>query len=301
MTITRSMSNISRLILLGLAVLLISGCGVRYAYSQLDWLVPRYVRDFVTLDSIQRAELDARLSDRLQWHCTSELPAYSGFLRDLEQDVLNGGFDSDRLASFAERAESLWRNLLVGIAPDVSGLLATFDADQVAELARRFEERNQKTRTEFLEPDEAERELQRIDRMERRLQRWLGRMNPAQREALAQWSAALEPTTEAWLENRAAWQSRLIALLQEKGESEEVRESLTGLLIAPDAAWPEDYRAAVEHNRDATLRLFARLYELADESQRQRLLRRLNSLAGQFDRVACAAAFAPSATEQVFR
>lgn len=282
------MPSLFRLILIVLAATLVSGCAVRYAYSQLDWLVPRYVRDFVTLDSVQRAALDARLADRLQWHCASELPVYSSFLRELDQSLLNGSMSPAVLEAYAQRAESLWRKLVVALAPDAGDLLATLDAEQIAELSRSFEERNRKARAEFLEPDEAERVAQRIERMERRLQRWLGRMNPAQREALTQWSVTLEPTTEAWLENRVAWQSRLIALLQEEGEPGAVREGLTGLLVAPDAAWPEDYRAAVERNRDKTLTLLVRLYELADEPQRQRLSRRLTSFAGQFDRLACA-------------
>ncbi|MEI2419970.1 DUF6279 family lipoprotein, partial [Arthrospira platensis SPKY2] len=121
----------------------------------------------------------------MQWHCASELPAYSSFLRDLDRSLLNGGVGSDELQAFAAQAELLWRNLVSAVALDASELLASLDAAQIAELSRSFEERNKKAREEFLEPDEAERELQRIDRMERRLQRWLGRMNPAQREALA--------------------------------------------------------------------------------------------------------------------
>lgn len=271
-----------------LVATLMTGCGVRYAYSQLDWLVPRYVRDYVTLDRVQRAELDARLAERLQWHCASELPAYSSFLRELDGSLLNGGVGGEELVVFVTKAESLWFNLVVALAPDVSDLLATLDADQIVELAQAFEKRNGKARSEYLEPDEAERQAQRVERMERRLRPWLGRMNAAQSEELGRWSASLLPTTEAWLENRMVWQSRLLALLQEERDPGVFRKSVTELLVAPDAGWPEDYRAAVESNRDATLALFVRLYELADEPQRERLSRRLTSFAGQFDRLACA-------------
>lgn len=283
-----------RLLLIALVAALLAGCGVRYAYSQLDWLVPRYVRDYVTLDPTQRGELDSRLAERLQWHCAKELPAYSIFLRDLDRSLANGEAGSERLMMFAERAESLWRNLLVTIAPDAAELLVMLDDKQIDELAQTFDERNRKAAEEFLEPDEAKQLSQRVERMERRLRRWLGRMNAAQSEALMQWSESLLPTTEAWLDSRRAWQSRLIGLLRDPRESEMLHARVTELLTAPDAGWSDDYRAAVESNRDKTLALFARLYELADESQRDRLSRRLASFAGQFDRLACAPGDVPS-------
>lgn len=275
-------------LLIALVAVLLAGCGVRYAYSQLDWLLPRYVRDYVTLDSVQRAELDARLAERLQWHCSSELPAYSAFLRDVDRSLASRELNTVQLTAFAERAEVLWRDLLVAFAPDTGELLTMLDADQIDELQQSFDERNLKARAEFLAPDETVREAQRIERMERRLRGWLGRMNGAQGEALAQWSASLLPTTEAWLDNRIAWQKRLIALLREPGEPDALRRDVAELLAAPDAGWADDYRAAVESNRDTTLALFARLYELADEAQRERLSRRLASFAGQFERLACA-------------
>lgn len=283
------MPTLSRLIVLVLAASLLAGCGVRYAYSQLDWLVPRYVRDFVTLDREQRAEFDIRLADRLRWHCESQLPEYAVFLRDLDRSLLNGGASPEGLSAFAARAESLWRDLALGLAPDVGELLASLDATQVLELAESFDARNAKARAEFLEPDEAERHLQRVDRMERRVQRWLGRLNPAQRDALARWSRTLEPTTEAWMAHREAWQSSLLGVLQRESDASEGVARLTSLLLEPDAGWSDDYRAGVERNREITLALFSELYGLADATQRQRLSRRLNSYAEQFTRLACSA------------
>lgn len=54
-----------RLALALVTILVLSGCGVRFFYSQLDWLVPWYLRDYVTLDDSQRALLDRRLTLRL--------------------------------------------------------------------------------------------------------------------------------------------------------------------------------------------------------------------------------------------
>ena len=70
-----------RLILIACSALLLAGCGLRFAYSQLDWLLPWYLRDYVTLNAGQRSELDVRLAGLLDWHCRSHLPEYVALLR----------------------------------------------------------------------------------------------------------------------------------------------------------------------------------------------------------------------------
>ena len=70
-----------RLFLIACSALLLVGCGLRFAYSQLDWLLPWYLRDYVTLDAGQRGEFDRRLAGLLDWHCRSHLPEYVALLR----------------------------------------------------------------------------------------------------------------------------------------------------------------------------------------------------------------------------
>ena len=161
------------------------------------------------------------------------------------------------------------------------------DAAQHDELAQSFEQRNRKTHAEFIAPDEAQRAVLRAERMEKRLRRWLGELNAEQRAALAAWSLALAPTTEAWFAQRLAWQAQLIALLASAHDEAALAEGVKALLLAPDAGWDDDYRAAVEHNRLLTLGLLVSLHELADAQQRQRLVRRVAALAGDFERLAC--------------
>jgi len=55
------MRTLVRLGLPCIAVLLLAGCGVRFFYTQLDWLIPWHLRDYVSLDAGQRSALDRRL------------------------------------------------------------------------------------------------------------------------------------------------------------------------------------------------------------------------------------------------
>lgn len=279
-----------RLILLSLsAALVLGGCSLRFAYTQLDWLVPWYLRDYVTLDAGQRSTLDERLAARLDWHCRNHLADYALSLRQAQGLLARPRIEAAELAPYLERAEGWWRELLVELRPDARVLLAALQTAQVEELAQAFARREREARDEFLGGSVAEQHADRVTRMEQRLQRWFGRMTPAQRTRIAAWSRDLKPTTEAWLANRARWQAELLAALQLRGDAQAFGARLDALLAPQEARWSAGHRAAVAHNRALTLELLADLFNIATDAQRQHLVGEVAALAGQFESLACAA------------
>ena len=276
-----------RLVLIACSALLLAGCGLRFAYSQLDWLLPWYLRDYVTLNAGQRSELDVRLVGLLDWHCRSHLPEYVGLLRSANATLAAERVEAARLEPFLERGEALWREIVAELEPELRVLLAGLSAEQVEELATSFARRGEEARAEFLSGDAAAQHAARVERMEERLRRWFGRMTPAQRERIAAWSRALQPTTEAWLEDRARWQAELLDALRVRADAAAFTPRLTLVLAPREMRWTAQHRAAVAHNRARTLELLADLHALAGEAQRRRLQGEIDALAGQFAGMAC--------------
>lgn len=271
-----------------LFVLLLSGCGgVRYVYSQLDWIVPWYARDYVQLDESQSALLKTRLNARLAWHCESEIPAYARFLRALEADLAQPRVQVESLERHVDQATLFWDALIAELVPDISDVLAKLNDEQVAELANNLEMRNVEIRAEFLDPSDAERHENRVARMEKRLQRWFGRLTSEQKKAVLAWSHALEPATEEWFESRLAWQGQLLDALAVRDDHSQFKSRVEVLMMTPEAGWSDSYRARVSANRELTLALIADTYNQATVAQRARVADELNSLAQQFDRLAC--------------
>ena len=277
--------------------LVLSGCGVRYVYSQLDWIVPWYLRDYVSLDGEQRAALDERLAERLDWHCRSQLPGYAQWLREAEVMIARGGVDRADLGAHLARAEGFWDHLMAALVDDVSHLLAGLTDEQVKELHARFETRNRKTREEFVDPPEDVLHDRRVERTEKRLRRWFGRMSVEQRLLVETWSRRLEPVAADWLANRVEWQRRLGGALDGRGDRDAFdgrgdRDAfdarVAALMRQPQLAWSADYRARVERNRELTLGLLADVLASATVRQRERALHEIDSLASQFERLACA-------------
>ncbi len=264
------------------------GCGLRFAYTQLDWLLPWYLRDYVTLDAGQRTAFDTRLAAKLDWHCRIHLPEYATWLRRAEAQLGAGPVSVRDLERYAGQAERFWNELMVEIAPDARSMLAGLSDDQVAELAGRLEERMRESRAEFLEGSARTLREKRIDRMEDRLQRWFGRLTPEQRQLVADWSDAIAPSTARWLDNRARWQGQLVDALRRRGEPEAFGARIDELLMAPQRSWSPEYRRQVERNRARTLALLVDLHRSATPAQRARVVAEVGDLAVQFEQLACA-------------
>lgn len=269
--------------------LALGGCSLRFAYSQLDWLVPWYVRDYVTLDAGQRGALDTRLADRLAWHCSAHIPEYAATLREAQAVLARETVDGAALVPFLARGEAWLGELLSELEPDARVLLAGLSDEQAAELRLAFARREREARDEFLGGSVAEQHAARVKRMEKRLQRWFGRMTPAQRERIAAWSNELNPTTEDWLAQRARWQGALLAALQVRGDDDAFAARLKPLFGSQQAYWPQAYREGAAHNRTLTLALLADVFNIAPEAQRKRLNGEIDALAAQFESLACAA------------
>ncbi len=277
-----------RVVLIACSVLLLAGCGLRFAYSQLDWLLPWYLRDYVTLDAGQRGEVDRRLAGLLDWHCRSHLPEYVATLRSANALLVAERVEPAQLEPFLERGEALWREIVAELEPDLRVLLAGLSEEQVEELAAAFARRGEEARKEFLSGDEAAQHAARVERMEERLRRWFGRMTPAQRERIADWSRALRPTTDAWLEDRARWQAELLDALRVRADAAAFAPRLAQALTPREARWSAVHREAVAYNRARTLALLAELHALSSASQRRSLHGEIDALAAQFAGMACA-------------
>jgi hypothetical protein len=62
---------------------------------------------------------------------------------------------------------------------------------------------------------------------------------------------------------------------------------IAALMRQPQLAWSADYRARIGRNRELTLALLADVLASATARQREHVLQEIDSLASQFERLAC--------------
>jgi hypothetical protein len=261
-----------------LLAILLGGCVAGIVYNRLDWAAVWYVDGFVTLDESQKRQLRELVQQTLDWHRRTQLSRYRRLLNDLEREISRPLTPADVNRRF-EQITGLMDDLAGHIVPEAAPLLLTLDADQLRELERNLAEHNEELWEEYAGSTPEVRRQRRTRTTLRALQRFTGRLNGAQRELVETQLASLQDVSEQWIERRVHWQERFMALLRGRPEQEQFVVALRKLVLDPNQFDSPEYRARVESNRDAVMRMLSDLSATFDERQRSRFARKLNGYA----------------------
>ncbi|MDX1633985.1 MAG: DUF6279 family lipoprotein [Marinobacter sp.] len=278
-----------RLGLLALVLALVAGCSSnRMAYRYADWGLVWWVEDYVTLTDAQRSQLEADFQAFRQWHCSTELPRYSQWLADLEQDLAEGRISEPQIRQRQQQLFTAVERLLVRATPLAANLLADLSPAQVEELEARMAADQQEKEQEYLSPDPGVAVESRENRTRERAERWLGDLNAEQRRIIADWNRARGNQTGIWLEGRQRWQAALLETLELR-PGEAFRTRLATLIQDSASVRGEGYQAMMADSREALASLVSDLLSAADASQIQHLTQQLADLRRDFEALSCTA------------
>lgn len=266
-------------------VLMTTGCGVKTAYNNADWLVMRWVNDRVTLTSKQEQEVRDALGEHLEWHCASELEAYSEFLRRVDRDVAFGRITPATLAEYNDTVSEFGRRVLLRVRPTLLDLLTSLNDEQVEELLASFEERNRALLDEAALSEEELRQ-ERIDAMKKGMRRFSGRPSAEQGERIETWAASLIPTAVLALQERLTWQARFREALSIRDNRTAFEQAMANVM-QPDSSRSRVYRERQAHNRSRTQEAIVDLHHMARPQQVERFRDRLSDWSRDLGELSC--------------
>lgn len=271
-------------LLLGLA-----GCSAKLIYYHLDWLIPWHVDDYISLDRDQCTMLENRLIQQLEWHCHTQLPDYAVSLRKLGNDLRNPAkpISHEKLGYYSRTINKYWKELMKSIGPDIADILMTASDDQIAELFANLEKHNHKLKAEHIAKSPEILDRNRQQRMIKRMKYWLGSVTAEQKKAVADWSSQLEPIAADWLQNRERMQTKFQRLLKGRTMDPDFKVNLVGLLVDAENHRSAAYHLKIETNMNITFLFLQRIDRQLASSQRSYLLKRIESLARDFDQLSC--------------
>ncbi len=177
--------------------------------------------------------------------------------------------------------------MLREIAPDITDLMLTASDDQINELFGNLAKRNQEFRQKYVDLPAEELDKNRQERMLKNMAYWISEPTPAQKKAVADWNSGLMPIAEEWLQNRERVQAYARSLLDKRNNSPEFRGKLFDLIVYSERLRPAVYQQKVDFNTEVTLKFMVQLDRLLTPEQRQHLLKRIKSLASDFDKISC--------------
>lgn len=266
-------------------MLFCSSCALRFTYNNLDWVVPWYTDDYVTLNASQKKLFEQRFQRYWDWHRKTQLPRYSALLRDTAE-ALKAGL-VDKTASMIEtRTTDLTETLVRKMEPDLLALLPTLSAKQLREIQAKFAKDNKKHREEYIDASAEQQRDKRAERIESSLERWFGQLNEAQLALIAQAAGDYQLMGEESLQARLAWQQAFIDALQLRQQQTEFSAALSRLFANRELGRSPAFQEKLAHNQGVLAELYKKLDKSLSKQQRERAVSRLLDYAKEFDQLA---------------
>ncbi|MEX6667480.1 DUF6279 family lipoprotein [Pseudomonas sp. W2-17] len=272
---------------LWLSLTLLAGCSqIGLTYRHLDFIIPWSLNDYLDMNASQKDWLDERLKEHLSWHCTTQIPGYLDWLDRLQGMVENNQVNQEQLKARTAEARQAIATLSKEITPSAVELLRQLDDQQVAEMEAAFAKDLRKHEDEYVDQPLDKQISERAQRMEKRLTPWMGKLNAAQQARVMQWSTSLGEQNRLWIDNRAHWQSLLLAAVKQRNAAD-FDQKIASLLQDRQTFWTPEYRATYDHTEQAAISLIADLMAQSTAEQRQKLLAKIADVRKDFTDLSC--------------
>ncbi|MDJ0831982.1 MAG: DUF6279 family lipoprotein [Gammaproteobacteria bacterium] len=274
-----------RLGLMMLMLLLLTGCAVKFIYNQLDWLIPWYLDDYVTLDPVQAVQFDAELENYLRWHRTQQLPEYADFLQWVAQ-ASEDGFDRQEVDQIQLRSQAFADILFRRLGPSMVELLQQLTDEQIEEMYVNFAAENAEFREKYIEQKVIKQRYKRAKDIRRFIERWTGPLDDDQRQLIREWSQDYQLMGAEFIQSRVDWQARLKLALQKRDNESEFEAAVLEIFAQRRMGRTDSYWNKFEFNQQLIKQLYLDIDQSLSESQRQRSIGKLNAYAQDFRELA---------------
>ncbi|MDD1967461.1 DUF6279 family lipoprotein [Pseudomonas putida] len=274
-------------IALWLSLMLLAGCSqIGLTYRHLDLIIPWSLNDYLDMNATQKDWLDERLKEHLSWHCTTQIPDYLAWLDRLEGMVQSNQVNEAQLKARTAEARQAIATVSREITPSAVELLRQLNDQQVAEMEAAFAKDMRKHESEYVDQPLDHQIADRAQRMEKRLNPWIGKLSPVQRERVMQWSTSLGEQNRLWIDNRAHWQSLLVTAVKQR-QAPDFDQKIAKLLQDRETFWTPEYRAAYDHTEQAAIALISDLMAQSSPEQRQKLMEKIADVRHDFNNLSC--------------
>jgi hypothetical protein len=154
-------------------------------------------------------------------------------------------------------------------------------------MFQNIEKRNNKYKSEYVDIPLDELEKKRKERLAKDLKQWISRLTPEQKQAVSDWSDQIKPLAADGLRNRERVLTEFKNLLATRRHNPDFKEAFVALLINFDQLRAPDYQKKIDYNTEVTFRLLMKIDQSLNPTQRAYLLKRIESLAADFDKLSC--------------
>lgn len=263
--------------LLLLVCFLFVGCGTKFAYNNISWFAVSYIEDFVSLSNSQESELEARLDSLQAWHKQTQLPLYIEQLQVL-QNINRSELSPAFIVEQSEQIKNHIRTIVNKFSPDIYALSMQLNPKQDSEFLKNFRKKQQEFYEERLSLNDDDSRERYRERIEERLERWLGSVSKEQQQIIVTWSQEWINTNNSWREYQNNTYQDLTLLMEKKSDLHISQPIIMKLLLNNESYYPDGLESQLNKNMQTSAKFLVDIAAVSSDKQWSYFMNELESL-----------------------
>ena len=267
-----------KIIALIISLFILTSCSkTRIFYNYSDWFILKWFDTHFDLNDPQRSDLNTRIARLLYWHRKSELAKIAEHLKQLKSRYQKGlkGKDIDWIRT---EQKQFWSRIIDRAKPDLIAFLSTIEEGQVRRMERELIEKDDwLVKQSKMTADEAHASI--LKWFFELLEKWLGGLEPDQKQKISSWVKADPRWIAIKLKNRKKFQTELAQILRSK---ENFQENLHIWLHEPETYWTEDFKNRLEYKKQEWKEIILKIDEITLPHQQQHVANELKNYINDF-------------------
>jgi hypothetical protein len=281
---------------------LTSGCSaLRIGYATAPDLVYWWLDGYIDFNSAQTPRARDAIKQWFAWHRRTQVPDYAAQLARAQVEVL-ADTTPVRVCEWQGEIVKRAHTAFDQIAPAAAEMMLTVTPDQVSHLDRRYAKFNAEFRDNYLQPDARKRAAESLKRVVDRAEMLYGRLDDAQRGAIAESLTRSPFDPELWLSERRLRQQDVLQMLRkltsEGANRDQAQAALIGYVERLEHSPRENYRRYAERLDTFNCAFAADLHNATTAAQRRHAAKKLEGWEGDLRAIAAAGAPVRSAEPQ---
>lgn len=267
------------------AALALSACGiaVRIGYNQAGPIAFRWLDSYVDFDDAQSLRVRGALDEWFAWHRRTQMPDYADLLARAQTE-LAAPATPERMCSWGREIRARLDIGLERAAPALADVMPTLTVQQIANIEKRYADKNKDYREDFLHREPSKRRRAAIKREIERAELLYGRLDDAQHEFVARSVAQSPWDGELAYSERLRRQHDVLSMLRRlaanRASRAEADAEMRAYVQRLDRSPNETYRRYAERLTDHQCSFAADLHNLTTAEQRRGAARRLREYEG---------------------
>lgn len=266
-----------------LAALLLAACGTMtklaysnatFAYKSVAPMGTWMVDEYVDLDGYQKDWVRERLARVMSWHKANELPQYRKFLEHVLAESAEP-FTVQEIGDAYADLRTHYHRMVEHLLPDVADFFLQLDAQQVAQMEKKFGEDNRKFVRESTAGSPSDRLRRRADKFNQHLDAWLGTVTPEQKTIVLQRLELIPDFVEDRLADRRFRQAEVLSLIRAHASKEQMIAGLHRLLVDTETWRRPEFKQRMLERDQKTFELLAAISRTLTPAQRGNLQQRI--------------------------